>query len=426
MNIQYTHIKNIFFYTGLETALYQVMLVAHQIMLYHYVQTSFYGIISAIFSVIYIATLHVNLGLDLSFAPLFNIHRNSCAYFKQITQQIIANMLYGLVATFIIYHMRDHISYLTSSQLIICCLLVISETTKKSLKSILHLLLAHRYIMAVELTTLCLYIITVWSLFIWGYTPSITIIFLPMLGISSLAVCMYGYLYTVRYFTLKTTSTDISKPATSYLRTLRLQHYIYQIIHSVYSPNFLVSLIAVQYDIELAAVLKIVSIGLYAINNMIRYAFGITSSVLFSHIKNMYVHEKEAIFTLLHRYLYKTLLLTSILFCVHHYIFLKHVTYHHLTIIYLFLLLILSEDVTIAYEHFFIIEEQTVFLIACYTAIMLPTLLLKGLHYDHIEHLFIILISMRGLYLVVIHYYKQYYFLHLASAKKELYNKLTS
>lgn len=426
MNIQHTNIKNIFFYTGIEACIYQAMLVAHQVMLYHYVQTSFYGIISAIFSVTYVATLHLNLGLDLSFAPLFNIYRNSCAYFKQITQQIIANMLYGLVATFIIYHMRDHIPYLTSSQLIICCLLVISETTKKSLKSILHLLLAHRYIMAVEITTLCFYIVTVWSLLMWVHNPSITIIFLPMLGISCLAVCAYGYLYTIHYLTLKATSTDISKPATSYLITLRLQHYIYQVIHSVYSPNFLVSLIAMQYDIELAAVLKIVSIGLHAVNNMIRYAFGITSSVLFSYIKNMYIHEKEAIFTLVHNYLYKTLLLIIILFGAHHYIFLKHATSHHLTIIYLFLLLILSEDVTIAYEHFFIIEEQTAFLIACYTAIMLPTFMLKGLQYDHIEHLLIILISMRGLYVVMIHYYKRYYFALLASAKKAIYNKLIS
>lgn len=392
-------------------------------MLYRYVQPSFYGIISLIFSTIYLATLHINLGLDLSFAPLFGTYKKSSAYFKQITYQILANIAFGLCASSVIYHMHNHIACLTKSQLIICCMLAISETTKKSIKSLLHLLLAHKHIMAVEITTLCLYIFTVWSL-LMSYQPSVTIIFAPLLGVSCLTVCIYSYMYT-SYITLLPTCAHVQAPATSSQLTLRIQHYTYQVIHSLYSPNFLVSVIAL-HDIELAALLKVISVGLYAVNSMIRYIFGITSSVLFSYIKNSYMHEKEEIFALLHRYLHKTLLCTGILFIAHHYLFLNHVAYQHVTVIYLFLLLILSEDLTIAYEHFFIIEEQTIFLIICHAAIIVPVFLLKGLHYKHIEHLLLILMCMRGAYLVMIHYYKHYYFGSLASTKKPFYTRLNS
>lgn len=420
MHTLYTQLKNIFLYAGLETFIYQTLLVIHQIMLYRYVDISFYGIISAVFSTIYLSTIHINLGLDMSIAPLFSTYKNSYIYFKQITEQIIANIVFGLCASIVMHHIGNHSPFLTQSQFVMCCMLAISETTKKSLKSILHLLLAHRDIMIIEVTGLCIYIVSVWTLLLYSCNgePSVTIIFAPLLVTSCSTVLVYSHIY-IKHIALLATYTQTHVPITSDMLILRIQHYVYQAIRSLYSPNLLVSLIAFN-DIKLAAMLKIISVGLHAINTIIRYIFGITSSVLFSHTRNN-IQQARAIFMILHRSLYKVLACIGMILLAHHYLFFSHLSYHHATIIYLFLLLALSEDLTITYEHFFIIEKQALFLIVCYATIMTPVLLLlTGLQYNHIDYLLPILIAMRSIYLVMIYYYKQYYFTYIAPTKNHV------
>ncbi len=412
-------------YTGLESCVYQSALLAHQVMLYKYIEPEYYGFIGAIFSLIYLAALYLNMGLDLSIPPLFAHVQQSYVCARQLFFQIGLNICLGAIACMFLCIMPLGIT-VNPAELLLCGLLILTETTKKTLKTILYLLFFHRYIAITEGITLGIYILIVWGCLLSGYAPSIPIMFAPLLLISILCIGLYSYPLRLWYHSL-----DIATPdgiSWKKICVLRAQNYIYQISHSLYSPNFLVPIIAMN-NIPLAGLLKMVSMVAYSVNNSIHHAFGVTSTVLFAYIKKQPLRYKRMIFHALQRYLYRTILILIIGLTLHCYsipLINPSLAKEHLYISYLFLLIICFEHIALMHEHFFIIEERATFLIVSNVTLFVPIMLVKIFTTQSVLTLIFLLLSMRFVHLILVYMYGRYHWqLQISWPAKPLYLSLS-
>ncbi len=412
-------------YTGLESCVYQSALLVHQVMLYKYIEPEYYGFIGAIFSLVYLATLYLNMGLDLSIPPLFAHAQQSYVSIQQLFFQLSLNICLGIIACMFLCIMPLGVT-MSPGELFLCGLLILSETTKKTLKTVLHLLFFHRYIAIIEGITLGTYILIVWGCLLSGYAPSIPIMFAPLLLISIFCICLYSYPLRLWYHSVDIITQDGISWKKIFI--LRAQNFIYQISHSLYSPNFLVPIIAI-HNIPLAGLLKMVTMVAYSVNNIIQHAFGVTSTVLFAYIKKQPLRYKQMIFHTLQRYLYRTTLILIISLTLHYYIIPlinPSLAKEHLYISYLFLLIICFEHIALMHEHFFIIEERTTFLILSNITLFIPIMLIKTFTTQSVLTLIFLVLSMRFVHLILVYVYGRYHWqLQIAWPVKPLYLSLS-
>lgn len=412
-------------YTGIESSLYQAILFSHQYMLYQYVGAQLYGYFGTLFSLIYLSSLYLNMGLDLTIASLFNQKHNDYLFIKNILLQALLNGIFGVIALCAVGTIFHNYIDLTIAQLLICALIVISEMGKKTLKTILHLLFSHRFVAINELVCLSTYIIIVWTLLLSGYKASLLLIMIPLLITSLAGLTVYLYRILLWWMTLPAASDAQSIEK---MIPLRAQNYFYQITHSLYSPNFIIPIIATQHSMELASLLKIMSMGIYAINSIIQHIFGITSTVLFSHIKQYEKKDKQLVLQTLQWYIIKIVAVVIAYSIFHYYLLCNGEHSEHFYIVYLFLLLICSEHLMLAYEHFFIIEERTTFLSLSNTGLWLLIIITKNTTYvSSIFSLILMLVISRAIHFLVIYLYGHYYWNSpIAGSRKPFYTKPVS
>jgi len=142
----------------------------------------------------------------------------------------------------------------------------------------------------------------------------------------------------------------------------------------IFSVNFLVPFFALFFGLQQAGVLKLLSYIAHSITTIVQKAFGISSNILLSHIKDTSDEVKRNIFFMitdhLNQVLYGILLFSLI----------NHATIMNMSAIantgttwaiaYLFMFISFSETFFIAYENFFITQEKTGYLFLFNVSIM--------------------------------------------------------
>lgn len=414
-------LKTVLTYTSIESLVYQAALFAHQYILYRYIGAQLYGYFGTIFSIIYLASLYLNMGLDLTMAQLFGQGRNGYLFLRNTLLQALCNGIFGVIVLCVIATMFQSYSGLTFIQLLICGLIIISETSKKTAKNLLHLLFLHRFVAITELICLSTYIIIIWTLLLFGHEASFFVVLIPLLvtSLAGLTVYLCRILPWWKSLPIEQGNQPFKK-----IITLRAQNYLYQITHSLYSPNFLIPIIAMQHSMELASLLKIMSMGIYAINSIIQHIFGITSTVLFSHIKQYETKDKQVLLQTLQRYIIKIATAVTTCSILHYYLLCNTDHTEHFYPVYLFLLIICSEHLALAYEHFFIIEERTTVLSICNISLWLFIMIVKKVMYASVVTLLLTLIISRAIHFFIIYLYGHYYWnFSIAGSRKPFYTK---
>ncbi len=418
-------LKQILTYTTLESSVYQSALLVHQMMLYRYITPDYYGVIGTAFSLIYLGALYLNMGLDLSIAPLFAHTQESQVRARQLLVQLGLNIVLGAFICLFLSIIPIG-STLNQIEACLCGLLILTESTKKTLKTILHLISFHRYIAITENITLGLYILAVWGYLLTGHTPSMPLLCAPLLAISVLCICLYSYPLAQWHRALDTAEQDTI--SWRKIINIRIQSFIYQISHSLYSPNFLIPIIATQ-NIALAGFLKMISMVAYAINSIIQHAFGITSSILFAYLKEQPLRYKRLLFHALQRYLYRTILIVIVGITLHYCIMplaTLSITKEHMYTTYLFLLLICLQHIALMHEQFFIIEECTAPLILSNLVLFIPIILVHSITSLSVLVSILLLLSMRFMHLILVHIYgRHHWHLQISWPAKPLYLSLS-
>lgn len=402
--------SRILFYTSLESILYQAILCSHQIMLFRAADTTMYGQAGTLFSGIFLLVLYLNAGLDISLAPLFKQATQSKHTFKAIILKQALGIIGIPLALIGLYFLwptnRTPWNANAAGILILCALLIPIESAKKTVRTLLHLALLQKTVALVEIATLCAYVSAVWAYILSGRPLNLYVIFAPLLISSLGALCIYiFYLYKFYNELSDTEPTEIDwKP----IGHMRLKNWIYQILRSLYSSNFLILSIAQFYGYELAALLKVISFCTYSINYIVQHIFGIASSVLFARTKENSVIEKQQLFaTIRLRLSYALPIFSVALLAYYWYLYIVHpnLCAEHVHIIGIFMILLFSENIAVTHEHYFIVEGRTGLLIACNIGLLIPSMIAhRNMCPDSPIALLYILLAMRMGTFFCLHY----------------------
>ena len=404
-------------YNCIESICYQGALLLHQIMLFSTLDHALYGVIATLFSLVYMGIIYANGGLDITLPPLFHEAKSSKGAFASIIlrQYLVQALLVGAsipVLYLVAQKVCSSFSYpIATSAFIWCSLLFSTESLKKTAKSVLQLALHVRTIALVEVCLLLIYISTVWTRLYLGYPVTIDAIFAPLVLLSCISVIIFS-LCIYRYY--RSLPDDGPQPNISYRSIIhkRIKNYSYQLSHIWYSGNFLVPVFATMYSLQLAGLLKIVSMSAYAINSILQHICGVTSSVLMAQYKDTSKEQKQYLMSHMHRYLFQIICIIALAIAMHS-ILIPHlypaITKDQWYMLYLFLLLMLSENILIPQERLLIMEDKTSVLIGCNGVLMLLLYLLAMMMNQFCAYTILsILLIMRIATFAVLHLYARY------------------
>ncbi len=133
-------------WNALESIIYQLFFIGHQITLFSLTDRTTYGLIGAFFSITYLIVTITNCGLDASVAPFFTVITKSRTQFKKFFLMQLAPEAFIVTALCFTASIK-HIFFssiklpcdVNISFLAILGLLIFFEGAKKTLRMILHL-----------------------------------------------------------------------------------------------------------------------------------------------------------------------------------------------------------------------------------------------------------------------------------------------
>lgn len=395
-------------WNALESISYQMLLLGHQIALFKINTSANYGLIGSLFSLTYLVVTVTNFGLDITLSPFFTIISQSKKNFKKIiTQQllleycILSLLIAGaIIAKSILPKSWKVAQHLDINMIILLIALICFEGAKKTLRMLLQLAFLNHKTAIIEITTIISYISMVWFGYFSGYPISLELVFVPMLIVSIasslvLAFCIYRY-----YQKLPDHSpTQLPENLGKRILKSRFYNFLNQASHMAFSSNFLVPFFALQFGLAQAGLLKLVSAITHCITIILQKVFGLSSSLLLSHLKNNDLHTKQEAFLTITNRLNQTLYGIIIFLMINFgtLLNLSSVSNNNLTLTlaYLFLIISFSENFFLAYEKFYIAEEKAdhLFFFNCLVMLLLGIVIWQVPYFSQLT----ILLSIIGI-----------------------------
>lgn len=349
----------------IESIVYQSILILHLIALYRHTDPSFFGMMGIIFSLLYLMTFLANAGLDTALAPYARLLSTDHRFWHTIVlpHLHIQCLIYGIIGLcgIIINALFIHLPFILS---IILALLLVTESTKKTFRTIAHLTFHNQLAALVEITIVSIYVALVWLLYAYYTMLSLTLILFPLFVTSLISCLMLGWFLYRLYYHLPAESTEPIPTNATFMRT-RLYTYGAHLGHILFSSNFLLPFCALHIGLAHTGIFKLISSITHTITTMVYKIFGPTSQALFSHISTSTHHDKQHLFFTLTEYLHHVLYGLIIFFVINYTKLMgTHVstTTINSPLIILFLVIQLTEHLFIVYEKFFIAHHRLVYL----------------------------------------------------------------
>jgi len=353
----------------LESCVFHGIFLLHQCGLYAITPRPMYGLIGLIFSLIFIAASLINLGLDASLAPLFvRLTRNRAVFKKFMAIQLVPNGIGSLIIIAITWHFRQAISNFGCTPVMfgIIASIIVLESLKKTLRTILQLALLPHIPAVIEVATILSYAALVWGWYLFAHSVHLYTVFAPMLVVSFLGTAILFW-YTYQWYCRLPSPAAKAHTAKTHVVKNRVTNTIHQVTLLLFSANFLVPLFAFRFGLEYAGLLKIISYTSHSITSIAQKIFGTASNILLSNIKNSHLAAKRKLFLTITNPLNQILYCIIIFFIINHKVILATHTMlniePHLTMALWCLAINLLPTFFIAYEKFFIIEEEARYLV---------------------------------------------------------------
>lgn len=392
-----------------EAITYQLLLVAHHIVVFRTASPALFGMASTIFSLLYLTIAIANLGFDHAISSFFIGASQSKRHFNHIIQrQLLFSLGVILVVACCFLFMQTMVPYACACILAALCIV---ESIKKSLVALLHVALYNKPVAIIEIGALLSYIAIVWISYSRGIPFSLYLIFAPLLLVSTISLLLYAYCTYLLYRQLPDESPTTELHLYTRIIQNRTYTWINQLSHLFFSSNFLVPFFAYHYGLTYAGLFKIISTLSYSLSSILRKIGGATSGALFAHHKHTDNHQPHFMLAthVMHQLLYGII----IFFSINYYKILgatsTPLSSSHLIMAYLFLLIVISESLFITYETFLITHEKTHYLVLfnCST-IALLFVFLPSIQYAAPLVTLVTLLLVRILTFIGIYWYSQH------------------
>lgn len=270
-----TNQKPIIFWQIFGSILYHTLLITHLSVLFYIMPRELYGLMGILFSLLYTAIMLVNAGFDEAIASLYRDNQNRSLHAIPGKTQKATIVLFFLIV--IVGFFFNVVFFQSKIDLVLIAILSTTlwlESRKKIYKSMLTLLKKTRSVAIGELGMICLYIIFIWTGYLYFKHFSLHFVFL------SLSACSYIEYY---YFLSQIPQDTIDCKQLSSLKWQQLAIYIVQIVQQISSVNVLIPAIAFFYGLSLAAEAKLVSSIIINGAIIIQQVVASLSMIFFAH-----------------------------------------------------------------------------------------------------------------------------------------------
>lgn len=367
-----------FYWNLFDAITSQGLLLAHHIITRNLLGIEFHGIFSCILSSFYFALIVLNIGLDYSLAPFVKqIIDNKTNFRSFIKWQLIPQFIFILICALILYLGFFNLNILNLNfnykLSILVALTFISESLRKTLKTFLQLAFLSKITAILEVLGMAIYITAVWLLYYFNYLNNYNsalnyswLILFVVSIIQAIILLFYFYKLYNQADLNKNTSNNIEKLDNNKIWHTRFFVWLSSLTVQFFGSNFLVPLCGLYFGLEQASFLKIVSTIARWITTIIQKGFGISSSALLAHTKNLSSKEKAETFKYL-SYTFNQIIYAALIFLIingQKIVLSETITINIIswTTLYMILVLSFSENFFILYERWLIVEEKTQYL----------------------------------------------------------------
>ncbi len=272
--------------------LYKIILQTHQACLFYVISKELFGISGTLFSIIYFLINLTNFGFDYSLFA-FHSYFSSCqSNFKKMIYYFKLRSFMVLMITLFILMFCHFFSYLpqisfikqftSPSLIILLACIFISESIKKSFELFAHLSFLNKSVTIVEIASLLIYSAMVWSYYFLFRSINLYVIFSAMCIMSYLE--LYAILQRLKTFekTLPSTCPNQLFPTQKMILKNQAINYINQITKALFSPNFMIIVLAYRLGMVKAGYIKLIIDIIILMYMLLNRAVGIPSGALMS------------------------------------------------------------------------------------------------------------------------------------------------
>ncbi|OGB83085.1 hypothetical protein A3F66_05075 [candidate division TM6 bacterium RIFCSPHIGHO2_12_FULL_32_22] len=277
-----------YFYFGvkwnaIEVSVYQLILIAHQTILFYWADSSIYGIIGTTFSFIYLSITILNFGLDKSLTPFYKYIVSSRSNFRRIfLVQLFIQLLIIILFSSLFFVI---VKPLIISQLIILLTIIITESFKKSLKTLAQLSFLNNITALLEISSIILYTSLFWSIYFFTKKIDLFLALVPLLVESMLSLLLLGFVSYKIYSQITNIDTD-TQFSWKEIIINRIYIFLTQTINLAFSTNLMLPIIAYQYGFMAVSTLHFIKHFITFLYLFLEKTFGITTGSIFTRISS--------------------------------------------------------------------------------------------------------------------------------------------
>ncbi len=352
------------------------------VILYHmlfrlYFGTILHGIMGCLLSLMYLAIIVANVGLDYSIAPFFERYTHTKKSFRSflfallipqfLFLVLIATMLYVAYPILSPWLGLAHAvaSHMTNSLTLLLVVAFVIESMRKTVRYFLKIAFYTRFTAIIEVAaTACLVAYLIMHYYFIGKLSLLACwtVFLVLAALQ-LFLLLGGLFHFYRelppgsdadHFPLDQLAGRIFKT--------RLFAWATQCMHQIYSGNFLVPICALKFGLEQASIMKVITSISSWITIIGQKVFGITGNALLAHVKSRSLETQQLAWDYVTHLLNQSLtaLLIFLLINGKKLLVLQTKMQSSITwpLLYFMLIITFIESLFILYEKWYILEEE--------------------------------------------------------------------
>ncbi len=311
MTIQFLHA---ILWNTINVFLYKILLQTHQTCLFYVISKQLFGISGTIFSSIYFLISITNFGFDYSLFSFYQQYSTDQQEFQKLIKQYVMRFFITCIIVACCFAAQGFLSHVPTISFftdnvpyaLMPCLasIFITESLKKSLETLAQLSFLNKSITILEISTIATYLAIVWSsYFVYG-TINLYSIFIPMMLTSFIELLLLIKRLYLFYKTLPTThcsSINFVGPCPTTCRSAATSHfakasrisaiianqavnYLNQVAKALFSPNFLILLLAYRLGMVKAGYIKLFTDIIILLYMLLNRAVGTPSGALLSRL----------------------------------------------------------------------------------------------------------------------------------------------
>ncbi|MBI2352776.1 hypothetical protein HYV11_00855 [Candidatus Dependentiae bacterium] len=355
----------------INTFFYKIILLIHQIILFYFISKELYGEVGTMFALLYLLINGTGYGFEyILFVRYSNYVKSKQAFLKIIFQFFLKLLsIFITIAIFMImihfYRQNDMIPIpflnyqLPTSTIPFFLLLFFIENSKKYLENIAQLAFLNKAITFIQIGSLLLYISTVWSSFFILKKITLSTFFIPLI-ISGILELFYIIVIIYRfYLTLPNNQNELKLSQKSIFKE-QLSNYINQLSKNIFSPNFLLILIASYISMQQVGIIRFYTNIITLFYLFLNKSIAIPSSAFFANINEQAFEKTKKLFLKITNNYVQLLYFIAIIIMstVLYHMLQKQCSIELILITIFFIFATFIEYVTIMYEKLFILRQM--------------------------------------------------------------------